>query len=542
MEIQVGNIRYIYTFQAAPPEPPGASGIFSPSVEELGQRNSLMSAVAGMLANAKTKEEKEKLEEMRRLLAAVLGKLHSVPGAAMKAKIMALASDIITQAQSGDIAGAALAAADLKGLADRCIAAGERIGASLGQMNSMAVSLPGAGKSMMVQLMTAAKDMINAATDPADLEAIAGLLERAVDIGNRMMGTKVGSPEYMNCLEALGEVAKDLNAMREAGPQAGEAHGPAMGQDALTLSFRSAAETMAELKGKTTDVGKQKQIGTLEQQLAQIELKAAKLPEAMRAQLQSALNHIVTDTANGKLPEAQAATNALLNQVDQASKLNTVLETKLALGAKVAARLQGPAKAGLEALLEKAEAARQLAKTPEDLQAIDAIVFEAIQHAQRPTKAPGTQQLQARKLKALERQLGEGPAKPTFDDRLTLNQTKPAAEKAEGLPSPEGATTSTLPHAKAGKAGKAGDKPGTARLKQGGTAPLRADEALQKNPTAAKRDVWAGGNTGALHPFVDAATAEPDFNRLMATVTVPAAGGQPAAGPQAAPKPGARTP
>jgi hypothetical protein len=538
MEIQVGNIRYIYTFQAAPPEPPGASGIFSPSVDQLSQRSSLLGALAALLAGAKTKEEKEKLEEMRRLLAAVLSNIHRVPGGAMKAKILAIASDIISQAQNGDIAGAALAAADLKGLADRCIAAGERIGASLGQMNSMAVSLPGAGKSMMVQLMTAAKDMINAATDPADLEAIAGMLERAVDIGNRMMGTKVGSPEYMNCLEALGEVAKDLNAMREAGPQAGEAHGPAMGQDDLTLSFRSAAETMAELKGKTTDVGKQKQIGALEQQLAQIELKAAKLPEAMRAQLQSALNHIVTDTANGKLPEAQAATNALLNQVDQAAKLNTVLETKLALGAKVAARLQGPAKAGLEALLEKAEAARQLAKTPEDLQAIDAIVLEAIQHAQRPTKAPGTQQLQARKLKSLERQLGEGPAKPTFDDRLTLNQTKPAAEKAEGLPSPEGATNSTLPQVKAAKAGKAGDKPGTQRL---GTAPLRADEALQKNPAAAKRDVWAGGNTGALHPFADAAMAEPDFNRLMATVTVPAAG-QPAAGPQAAPKPGARTP
>lgn len=538
MEIQVGNIRYIYTVRSAPPEPLGASGIFSPSVEHLGKKNALLGALAALLASPKTKEEQEKLEEMRRLLAAVLSNLHRVPGGAMKAKILALISEAVAQAQNGDIGDAVLAAADIKGLADRCIKAGDRIGMSLGQMSLLAGSLPGAGKSMMVQLMTAAKEMINMATAPADLEAIAGTLERAVDIGNRMMGTKVGSPEYMDCLEALGGVARELNAVGEAG----EAPGPAMGQDDLTLSFRSAAETMAELRGKTTDVGKQKQIGALEQQLAQIELKAAKLPEAMRAQLQSALNHIVTDTANGKLPEAQAATNALLNQVDQASKLNTVLETKLNLGAKVAARLQGPAKAGLESLLEKAEAARQLAQTPEDLQAIDAIVLEAIQHAQRPTKAPGTQQLQARKLKSLERQLGEGPPKPTFDDRLTFNQTKPAAEKAEGLPSPEGATNSTLPHVKAAKAGKLGDKPGTQRLGHGGTAPLRADEALQKNPTAAKRDVWAGGNTGPLHPFADAAMAEPDFNRLMASVTVPGAPAQPAAGPQAAPRPGARTP
>jgi hypothetical protein len=34
--------------------------------------------------------------------------------------------------------------------------------------------------------------------------------------------------------------------------------------------------------------------------------------------------------------------------------------------------------------------------------------------------------------------------------------------------------------------------------------------------------------------------AEPDFNRLMATVTVPAANAQPGAGPQGAAKPGAR--
>src|SRR5687767_7895383 len=99
MEIQVGNIRYIYTFRSAPAAPAGGGGVFGLSSEEFAKRRSLMGLLAGLVEGASSPQEKEKLEQLQRLLASVLQNLHRVPGGKMKAKIMAAVEAAVQQAK-----------------------------------------------------------------------------------------------------------------------------------------------------------------------------------------------------------------------------------------------------------------------------------------------------------------------------------------------------------------------------------------------------------------------------------------------------------
>jgi hypothetical protein len=337
----------------------------------------------------------KKLDEIRPMLAAVAAALHRVPGA-MKGKLLAAMGDIVQSVIRGDMGGAAAAAADLQGLTERCALAGDRIGAAMSQLSNMASSVPGSGKRLITAIMIKAQELIATASTPGDLEAIAGLLEKAVEIGRRMEGLKPGSPAFIACMEALADVLKGLDALQQA-----------MTPDSATApdteALRSAAQILAELAVRAADPFQQRQIDQLAGPLGAVEDHLATLPAPMRAPWQGRLNQLLSDTANGQWQGATSRAERLQAEVGAVATSSTALEKKLALGTRLAASLPAPAETGLVAVLDKAEAAWQAASSPAVLVAIAGHLDEATRQARLVAQAP--EGPAARKLTLIARQL-----------------------------------------------------------------------------------------------------------------------------------------
>jgi hypothetical protein len=340
-------------------------------------------------------ELEKKLDEIRPMLAAVAAALHRVPGP-MRGKLLAAMNEIVQSVHRGDMGGAASAAADLQGLTERCALAGDRIGAAMNQLSNMASSVPGSGKRLITAIMIKAQELIATASTPGDLEAIAGLLEQAVEIGRRMEGLKPGSPEFIACMEALGAVLLGLDALQQA-------HSPDSASAPDTEALRSAAQLLTELGAQAGDPFQRRQIAQLVDPLAAVEAQLAALPAPMRAPWQGRVNQLLSDAANGQLGEATGRAARLQAEVGAVAASSTGVEKKLALGMHLAASLPEPAETGLVAVLDKAEAAWKAASSPEALVAIAGYLDEATRQARALAKTPDGPA--ARKLSLIARQL-----------------------------------------------------------------------------------------------------------------------------------------
>ena len=457
MQVRVGNILYIYEFINVKRSPKVAAGVFG-MTDDLRKREQQAMEGLRRIMGIKPRDAAEaaKLEKLEQIIAAMMGKIHKVPGEKMKGIILDAIQKIVAKAVEGDLDGALLLADQTEEMCNKAVKAGERIGNAMGRLSMMALRLPEAGKKAVGDLLKKAEKMINAASEPSELEAIASSLEFAVDIVNSMLGHEAGSPGFQGCMRLLEGVMNDIESAVKGGPAG---NGAPMAQDALTLSFKNAADALNEIKGKTKDTVKQQQIGKLEERLAELQDRAQQLPEAMKPMVQSGINQMLADAANGDITKAAERLNELFSQVDQCAKLNQVVHTKLKLGRQVADRLQGPAKEALEAFLKKADAAREACKTPQELQDLEALVLEAIKEAQKPCAGKAAQNAQLRKLKGFEKRCEAIDPPPSFGDELKLGQADKRAR--------------------------------TERLGPGKTGALRPED-LHQAPADGKRDVWQG--------------------------------------------------
>lgn len=440
MEIRVGNILYIYKFVGGGH---GASrgGFAAGLAAENRKKEEAAKAALRRIMGIQPRDAKEaaSLEKLEQIIASIMGKIHKVPGDKMKGIILDAVMKIASKAGEGDIAGALELASQVEEMTNKAVKAGERIANAMGRLNMLAGSLPESGKKAVGDLIKKAQKMIDAASEPSELEAIASSLEFAVDVVNTMAGYEAGSPGYQGCMRTLAGIMSDIeSAVNPAGGAGLFGGAPGMAQDALGLSFKDANDALAQLKGKTKDAVKQAQIGKLEERLAGLRDLARELPEGMKPFVQQGINQFLTDIANGDVQQGAERLNDLFGKVDQLVKLNKVVDTKLKLGRQVADRLNGPAKAALEAVLDKAGAARQCAETPERLVAIEEMILLAVMHAERPCHGKAAQNAQLRQLKAIEKSCEAMLPGAEGGDTLTLSQGEQGEKKAQKPQKTEG--------------------------------------------------------------------------------------------------------
>lgn len=449
MEVKVGNILYIYKFVGAGG---GGVGLGPDLLARKRKAEQELSKVMGI--QPKSAEEALDLKKLERVISSMLAKVNKLPSDKMKAMVMDMISQVLSQASDGgDITGALNAALKVEEFETRAIKAGERITNSMGRLAMLQGLLPDSGKKAVGDLMKKAQAAVEVADTPDALEAIAGMLENATDTVNTMVGASENSAVYQAGMAILAQITSDLgdmaNGSKTVVPNLEMQGG--MAQDELSLQFKSATETIKGLKADTKDVGKAHQLNVLENIVGELEAMSKGLPHELQAELQKEMNQLLSDAANGKLTEALQSAHTLKNKLDQHVKLTKVVDTKLKLMASVANRLDGPTKDALVAVFQKAEAAKKNCKTPEDFQALEAMLLDAIKHAQAKPTSKAMHQGQVRQLQAIGRKLdamaGDKPvgSAPQSGDQLSLGNGVKSAKTGHLGPAKTGKLPENIP-------------------------------------------------------------------------------------------------
>lgn len=451
MEVKVGNILYIYKFVGAGG---GGVGLGPDLLSRKRKAEQELSKVMGI--QPKSESEAQDLKKLERVISSMLAKVNKLPSDKMKAMVLDMISQVISQASDGgDITGALNDALKVEEFENRAIKAGERITNSMGRLAMLQGLLPDSGKKAVGDLMKKAQAAVEVADTPDALEAIAGMLENATDTVNTMVGASENSAVYQAGMAILAQITSDLgdlaNGAKTVVPNLEMQGRGGMAQDELALSFKSATDTIKDLKANTKDVGKAHQLNVLENIVGELEAMSKGLPPELASELQKEMNQLLSDAANGKLTEALQSAHALKNKLDQHVKLTQVVDVKLKLVASVANRLEGPTKDALVAVFQKAEAAKKNCKTPEDFQALEAMLLEAIKHAQVKPTSKAMHQGQVRQLQAIGRKLDAMAAEkpvggaPQTGDQLSLGNGVKTAKTGRLGPAKTGKLPEDIP-------------------------------------------------------------------------------------------------
>ncbi|MNS45999.1 hypothetical protein D3C72_784810 [compost metagenome] len=416
------RIEYIYVYRTV--FVPPAGGVTRKVVRPK-EQDEAMNALGSMIAGETDPTRKAKLRKIEKMLSFMMSQLGNIPSRGVQERLSAMIDRVLASVQAGNLDGALETCENLMDTFKAALQAGARVNRAMGQLQALMGAVPKEAKGAIGAVIASAQQALDSCKSVDQMENIAGLMEKAVDVGNALRGMDPSSPGFAACLRELGTITSILTAKAEmAGGGDEKTDTPTMQEDGLTLSMRNAGEALKALREKNPDTIKQGKIAAMERNLEKVHDLASRMPtEGMKQLVEQVTKQVLLDTAAGKVDEALAGTQQLQGFVDQMTKLDKHLALKRGRAERLAGQLQGPAKDAMTGLLDKAATIREQAQSPDELKAIDEALVEAAQLAEKIQQAPRSPQAaQAmRRLKALEAKLGglTEPAEPA--DRLMLS-------------------------------------------------------------------------------------------------------------------------
>ncbi|HEY9722001.1 MAG TPA: hypothetical protein V6D47_08295 [Oscillatoriaceae cyanobacterium] len=378
---------YIYVRVAGPtiyvPSPSGGGGLhlkkFKQQLAMLKQQLDAMTQTPEWM-----KDPGGRKQQVRNIIAEIIGKLAHVTGKGLQDAIMSGLDAAIAAVNSGDVNQGFEIASNMLKMTNDAVEIGSNLEGVINELKGIANALPEPAKSAMESIISDAEAAIDVATDPSELQGLLDLLNQAAEVGKRMLSMSPDSPGFADALNDLGVIDAEIGTHGMGGGNDPTGGAGGLGEDTLALLGGNPSDAIKDLLDQEPDHFGCQQLRQLDAKFKQILGLFDALPgDAARQAAADSLRQILALAGQGKYGEANAEADKLFARMDRLVKLMPVVQTKCDRATSIASRLRGPAKDALLKVIRGVQLQMAEATSPEELLHLDELMMRAMHAAER---------------------------------------------------------------------------------------------------------------------------------------------------------------